>query len=134
MSPHEPASTESISITFTNSTMSGSAMAAGAHSSATVTPVSAAEATALDAASALRQELQKVQEATDRRDDETRERLELAAGRLTALEEELKAERAKRDRGRLKKLATGIRDALTGLTSLTVSANALWDAVETISR
>ena len=57
------------------------------------------------------------------------QRLELAESRLKALEEELHTAKPP-DRGRIKKLMTGIRDLLTGLTGLTTSADALRDAVE----
>jgi hypothetical protein len=55
-----------------------------------------------------------------------------ASSWLTALVEELHTDKPKWER--VTKLMTGIRDALKGLTSLTVSADALWNAIEKVIR
>jgi hypothetical protein len=82
----------------------------------------------------LRSGLEELRATLDRQDDETRETLTLAADRLDNLEEELRAPKAKRDWGRVTKLMAGIRDAVTGLTDLTVSADALWDSIQQVVR
>jgi hypothetical protein len=132
---HTSETTENNTITVNGSTLSNSPMTSGSHSHVTVSPAAGPEDQQVASAiSELQQGLQQAQAAVDGRDDETREALQLAASRLTALEAELHTDKPKRDWSRVKKLMTGIRDALTGLTSLTVSVNALWDAVEKVTR
>ena len=130
MSQNAAENIEHNSSTIIGSTLSNSPVTAGSHGQVSVSVGVNQEDLELALAIAeLRQALQKDQSEVDRRDDETRERLELAESRLKALEEELRIAQT-RDPSRIKKLMTGIRDVLTGLTSLTVSADSLWEAVE----
>ena len=120
---------ENNSNAIIGSTLSNSAVTAGSHARASVSVGGEEHRELAMAIAELRQALQEAQSEVDRRDDETRERLELAESRLKALEEEFRIAQT-RDPSRIKKLMTGIRDVLTGLTSLTVSADSLWEAVE----
>ena len=134
MSQSAAGNIENNSNTIVGSTLSNSAVTAGSHAQASISVGVSQEYRELAVAIAgLRQGLQEAQAEIDRRDDETRERLELAESRLKALEEEFRSAKP-RDPGRIKKLVTGIRDVLTGLTSLTISADALWEAVEKVIR
>ena len=130
MSQNAAENIEHNSSTIIGSTLSNSPVTAGSHGQVSVSVGVNQEDQELALAIAeLRQALQKAQSEVDRRDDETRERLELAESRLKALEEEFRIAKPP-DPSRIKKLMTGIRDLLTGLTSLTVSADSLWEAVE----
>ena len=130
MSQNAAENIEHNSSTIVGSTLSNSPVTAGSHGQVSVSVgVNQEDQELAIAIAELRQALQKAQSEVDRRDDETRERLELAEGRLKALDEEFHTVKS-RDPGRIKKLMTGIRDVLTGLTSLTISADALWAAVE----
>ena len=112
------------------SSLSNSPVIAGSHAKASVSVgVSEQDQGVTSAITELRQGLQEAREAIDRRDDETRERLDLALSRLSALEEEVHTGNSG-NWPRVKKLMAGIRDALTGLTGLTTSADALWNALE----
>jgi chromosome segregation ATPase len=133
MSQSAAGNIENNSNTLIGSTLSNSAVTAGSNAQVFV-GVSEEDQEFTIAIAELREALQEAEAEIDRRDDETRERLELAESRLKALEEELQNAKPKRDWGRINKLMTGIRDALTGLTSLTISADGLWEAVEKIIR
>ena len=130
MSQNAAENIEHNSSTIIGSTLSNSPVTAGSHGQVSVSVgVNQEDQELAIAIAELRQALQEAQSEVDRRDDETRERLELAESRLKALEEEFRIAQT-RDPSRIKKLMTGIRDVLTGLTSLTVSADSLWEAVE----
>jgi sirohydrochlorin ferrochelatase len=113
------------------STLTGSPVVAGSRARVSVTVGHGdSDPDVTEAISGLRTALQETRNELDRRDDDTRETLALTADRLARLEEELAAPRAKRDWGRVTKLMTLIRDSVAGLTALTASADALWDAVQ----
>lgn len=126
---------ERNSNTFKGSTLSNSPIVAGSRAQVNVSVGAEGDDPQLTAAIAeLRAGLAETHAALDRRDDETREALTLAADRLSNLEEELRAPKAKRDWGRVTKLMSGIREAVTGLTALTVSADALWESIQQVVR
>jgi hypothetical protein len=130
MSQNAAENIEHNSSTIIGSTLSNSPVTAGSHGQVSVSVgVNQEDQELAIAIAELREGLQEAQAEVDRRDDETRERLELAESRLKALEEEFRTDQT-RDPSRIKKLMTGIRDVLTGLTSLTMNADALWEAVE----
>lgn len=126
---------ERNTITVNNSHLTSSALVSGSRAQ-----VSLSEGTdhpdheANRAVIALRQELIDAQASMDRRDDELRERLDLAISRLGALEEEMHVAQDTRDWDRIKKLVTVLREGLAGLTSLTLGADALRDAIESIAQ
>ena len=133
MNKHAAENTENNTNMVIGSSLSNSPVIAGSHAQASVAVGASEQDQELTSAIAeLRQDLDEARAAIDRRDDETRESLELASSRLTALEEELHTDKPKWER--VTKLMTGIRDALKGLTSLTVSADALWNAIEKVIR
>ena len=116
---------------FEGSTIIGSPVVAGSHASVSV--ASGASVEDPDVASALaelRAALEETRRAAGQRDDETHEALAMAELRLIRLEEELSAPRSRSDWGRVTKLMTGVRESITGLTALTASADALWNAVQ----
>jgi hypothetical protein len=126
---------ERNSNTFKGSTVTNSPVVAGSRAQVNVSVGAGSDEPQVTAAIAeLRAALEDTRAALDRRDDETREALTLAADRLSNLEEELRAPKAKRDWGRVTKLMSGIRDAVTGLTALTVSTDALWDSIQQVVR
>jgi|SRR5688572_16066454 hypothetical protein len=130
MSQRASGNIENNSSTIVGSTLSNSPVTTGSNAQVSVSAGATQGNQELTIAiDELRQALLEAQAEVDRRDDETRERLELAESRLKALEEELHTAKPP-DLGRIKKLMTGIRDLLTGLTGLTTSADALRDAVE----
>ena len=130
MSQRASGNIENNSSTIVGSTLSNSPVTTGSNAQVSVSAGATQGNQELTIAiDELRQALLEAQAEVDRRDDETRERLELAESRLKALEEELHTAKPP-DRGRIKKLMTGIRDLLTGLMGLTTSADALRDAVE----
>ena len=121
--------------TFTGSTVNNSPVVAGSRAQVNVSVGAGTDDPQVTAAIAeLRTALEETRAALDRQDDETREALTLAADRLSNLEEELRTPKAKRDWSRVTKLMSGIRDAVTGLTALTVSADALWDSIQQVVR
>jgi hypothetical protein len=133
MSKHASGDTENNTNMVIGSSLSNSPVIAGPHAQASVSVnASQQDQELMNTIAELRQGLDEARAAIDRRDDETRESLELASSRLTALEEELHTDRPKWER--VTKLMTGIRDAVKGLTSLTVSADALWNAIEKVIR
>jgi hypothetical protein len=130
MSQRASGNIENNSSTIVGSTLSNSPVTTGSNAQVSVSAGATQGNQELTIAiDELRQALLEAQAEVDRRDDETRERLELAESRLKALEKELHTAKPP-DLGRIKKLMTGIRDLLTGLTGLTTSADALRDAVE----
>jgi chromosome segregation ATPase len=136
MSQSASGSIENNSNTIVGSTLSNSAVTAGSHARASVSVSGGQEDPELTSAIAeLHHALQEARASVDRRDDETRERLELAESRLKALEEELQnTQRKPEGWARVKKLMIGVRDALAGFTSLTTSVDGLWQAVEKVIR
>ena len=128
--------TEVNTNTVTGSTLHGSPVVAGSHAEVTVHHDlgTADEQHALAAVDELRVELDQALAGLARRDDEARETLQLARHRLEELEAELAAGPAGRDPQRMKKLLTGIRDAVTGLTGLVTSVDGLWESVEGVLR
>lgn len=128
-------STENNTITVNGSTLSGSPVTAGSSAHVSVSASGPPEDQQVSGAiNELRQALREAQAATDRRDDETRERLDLAASRLQGLEDEMHSDKPTRDWARVKKLMGGLRDAVSGLTGLTVGVEALWDAITKVVR
>jgi hypothetical protein len=120
---------------FHGSTVNNSSVVAGSGARVNVSDGAGGADPQLTAAIAeLRSGLEEMRATLNRQDDETREALTLAADRLDNLEQELRAPKAKRDWGRVTKLMSGIRDAVTGLTDLTVSADALWDSIQQVVR
>jgi hypothetical protein len=126
--------TENNTNTVIGSSVSNSSVIAGSHAKASVSVgVSEQDQEVTRAISELRQGLQDAKAAIDRGDDDTRETLDLALSRLSAIEEELQ-EKPRSNWPRVTKLMAGIRDALTGLTGLTTSVDALWNALEKVIR
>ena len=126
---------ESNSSTVIGSTLSSSPVIAGSHAQVSVSVGATQENQELLIAIAqFREALAEARAEVDRRDDETRERLDIAESRLTGIEDELQNPKPKINWARIKKLMTGIRDALNGLTGLTTSVSSLWQAVEKVSQ
>ena len=127
--------TETNTNQFTHSTVQGPVVA-GSHASVTVGPGggTAEEQAALAAVDQLRVELTEALQTLDRRDDQTRESLRLAAGRLDGLEDELRAGPDERDPERAKRLLGGIRDTVAGLAGIVTGVDGLWVAVQNVLR
>jgi hypothetical protein len=130
---HRAKDIESNTSTVIGSTLSSSPVIAG--SNAQVSVGATQENSELTIAIVqLREALDEVRAQVDRRDDETRERLDLAESRLTGIEDELQDPKREVSWARIKKLMTGIRDALNGLTGLTTSVDSLWQSVEKLAQ
>ncbi|WP_375433419.1 hypothetical protein [uncultured Friedmanniella sp.] len=134
MNQSDAVSGEHSSTTITGSTVTGSAFATGSRAHATATNSSGGGNQVEEAIARLRQALGDAQQTAGRRDDETREDIGLALGRLEALTDELRSAPPVRDWSRVKRLVSGIGAALTRLTSLTGDVDALRDAVERLIR
>lgn len=106
--------------------VSGTGIAIGAGASANVSQVAAGADPAVSVAlDLLRRQLATV----DAGDDETADRVALAEARLDRLEEALSAAKGERDQGRVRKLLSGVVDALGGLTTVAGGVAALEAAV-----
>jgi hypothetical protein len=126
---------ESNTSAVIGSTLSSSPVIAGSNAQVSVSVGATQENTELMIAIAqFREALEEVRAQADRRDDETRERLDLAESRLTGIEDELQNSEREISWARIKKLMTGIRDALNGLTGLTTSVDSLWQSVEKLAQ
>jgi hypothetical protein len=124
---------ESNTSTVVGSTLSSSPVIAGSNAKVSVSVSATEENQELTIAIAkLRKALEEVRAEAGRRDDETRERLDLAESRLAGMEDELQNPRPNISWARIRKLMAGIREALNGLTSLTTSVDSLWQTVEKV--
>jgi hypothetical protein len=132
---HRAENIESNTSTVIGSALSSSPVIAGSNAQVSVSVGATQENQELTIAIAqLRKALDEVRAQGDRRDDETRERLDLAESRLTGIEDELQNPKRGISWARIKKLMTGIGDALNGMTGLTTSVDSLWQAVEKVTQ